>query len=134
MRIIRRWCSKSDKPIVLIIDEVDNAVNNRGFLDFLAQLRDGYITRDTDGIPFFLSVILVGVTDVKHLKAKIRDEEDAKENSPWNIAADFTIDMSLSEIGIKVMLDEYETDHNTGMDTGYIAKKTGHIQTDIRSL
>ena len=53
----------------------------------------------------------------------ICDEADAKENSPWNIAADFTVDMSLSEAGIKGMLDEYEADHQTGMDTAEIAKQ-----------
>ncbi len=122
MRIVRRWCCKSEKPIVLIIDEVDSATNNQVFLDFLAQLRDGYISRDTDETPAFQSVILAGVTDIKHLKNRIRSEEDSKENSPWNIAADFTIDMSLSETGIKGMLDEYEADHHTGMNTEAIAK------------
>ena len=33
--------------IVLIIDEVDSATNNQVFLDFLAQLREGYIRRDS---------------------------------------------------------------------------------------
>ena len=28
--------------------------------------------------------------------------------------------MSLSEDGIRGMLDEYEADHHTGMDTGYM--------------
>ena len=122
MRVIRRWCNNSERPIVMFIDEVDSATNNQVFLDFLAQLRDGYISRDTDGIPTFQSVILAGVTDVKHLKSKIRPEDEHKVNSPWNIAADFDIDMSLSEVGIKGMLDEYEADHITGMDTGEIAK------------
>ena len=117
------WCAESEKPIVLFIDEVDSATNNQVFLDFLAQLRDGYISRDTNDIPTFQSVILAGVTDVKHLKSKIRDGADARENSPWNIAADFTVDMSLSETGIQGMLDEYEADHHTGMDTGAIAKQ-----------
>ena len=120
---LSEWCENSEKPIVLFIDEVDSATNNQVFLDFLAQLRDKYISRDKDGIPTFQSVILAGVTDVKHLKSKIRDEADDKENSPWNIAADFTVDMSLSEVGIKGMLDEYEADHHTGMDTEAIAKQ-----------
>lgn len=122
MRILRRWCVRSKHPIVLIIDEVDSATNNQVFLDFLAQLRDGYISRDTDETPAFKSVILAGVTDIKHLKSKIRSNDESKENSPWNIATDFTIDMSLSEKGIKGMLDEYEADHHTGMDTEIIAK------------
>ena len=43
-------------------------------------------------------------------------------NSPWNIATDFEIDMSLSETGIKGMLDQYETGHRIGMDTALLAK------------
>ncbi|MBR1710117.1 MAG: AAA family ATPase [Clostridia bacterium] len=121
-RVLKRWIKRSEKPIVLIIDEVDSATNSQVFLDFLAQLRDGYISRDLDGSPAFQSVILAGVTDVKYLKSRIRSEEDSKENSPWNIAADFTIDMSLSETGIKGMLNEYEADHHTGMNTEVIAK------------
>ena len=117
------WCEISEKPVVLIIDEVDSAANNQVFLDFLALLRDGYISRDTENIPTFQSVILAGVTDVKHLKSKIRDEDQHKVNSPWNIATDFDIDMSLSEAGIKGMLDDYEADHKTGMDTAEIAEE-----------
>ena len=121
-REFRRWILKSNKSIVMFIDEVDSSTNNQVFLDFLGLLRDGYIARESDHVPTFQSVILAGVTDVKHLKSKIRSEKDSKENSPWNIAADFTIDMSLSKDGIKGMLAEYEADHNTGMDTEAIAK------------
>lgn len=120
---LSEWCEKSDKPIVLIIDEVDTATNNQIFLDFLAQLRADYLEREQNGdYPAFQSVILAGVTDVKHLRSKLRPEDEHKVNSPWNIAADFDIDMSLSEEGIKGMLDEYESDHHTGMDTTAIAK------------
>lgn len=122
IRVFKRWIKSSDMPVVLIIDEVDSPADEQVFLDFLAQLRDSYISRDAKGTPAFQSVILAGVTDVKHLKSKIRPDEDEKENSPWNIAADFDIDMSLSEDGIKGMLNEYEADHHTGMDTAYMAK------------
>ena len=122
-RVFRFWFNEESKGIVLIIDEVDSATNNQVFLDFLAQLRSLYLKRKRNkSIRTFQSVILAGVTDVKHLKSKIRSEAEVKENSPWNIAADFTIDMSLSEDGIKGMLDEYEADHHTGMDTGEIAR------------
>ena len=121
--ILTDWCGQSDKGIILIIDEVDSAANNQVFLDFLAQLRDRYIARDTDDVETFKSVILAGVTDIKHMRSKIRDDEQHKVNSPWNIAADFDIDMSLSESGIQGMLNEYEADHHTGMDTAMIAKQ-----------
>ena len=117
------WCYESEKEIVLFIDEVDSATNNQVFLDFLAQLRDGYLRRQSRGIPTFKSVILAGVTDIKSLKRKIRPDEARKFNSPWNIAADFNIDMSLSVEGIKEMLDEYENDHHTGMDTAKMAQE-----------
>ena len=123
-RVFDKWCKENQKGIVLIIDEVDSATNNQVFLDFLGKLRSNYLKRQKQPrYKTFQSVILAGVTDVKHLKSKIRDEADSKENSPWNIAADFTIDMSLSESGIKGMLDEYEADHHTGMDTAAIAKQ-----------
>lgn len=118
------WCDETDKPLVLMIDEVDSASNNQVFLDFLAQLRMQYLEKQKDeSYPAFQSVILAGVTDIKHLKSKIRDDEAHKVNSPWNIAADFNIDMSLSEAGIRGMLEEYESDHNTGMDTALMARR-----------
>ena len=122
-RVFDRWCKENKKGIVLIIDEVDGATNNQVFLDFLGKFRSSYLKRQKQpGYRTFQSVILVGVTDVKHLRARIREEEQHKVNSPWNIAADFDIDMSLSEDGIKGMLDEYEADHHTGMDTTVTAK------------
>ena len=117
------WCYESEKEIVLIIDEVDSATNNQVFLDFLAQLRDGYLRRQSRGIPCFKSVILAGVTDIRSLKRKIRPDEAHRFNSPWNIAADFNIDMSLSAEGIAGMLGDYENDHNTGMNTEIIAQE-----------
>ena len=120
--LFSKWCEVSPKPIVFIIDEVDSASNNQVFLDFLAQLRLQYLEREDDeDNPAFQSVILAGVADIKHIKGNIRNDNDSKVNSPWNISADFKIDMSLSADGIKGMLDEYEADHNTGMNTKLIA-------------
>lgn len=120
--VLTDWCENSEKPVVMIIDEVDTATNNQVFLDFLAQLRLQYLEREkNDDYKTFQSVVLAGVTDIKHLKNKIGNGDAEKENSPWNIAADFNLDMSLSEAGIMEMLDEYEADHNTGMNTKEIA-------------
>lgn len=107
-------CAIAEKKIVLMIDEVDNASNNQVFLDFLAQIRAQYIERDIQ--PTFQSVILAGVYDIKNLRRKIRPDEIHKYNSPWNIAADFKVDMSFSKEEIAGMLYEYEKDYQTGMD------------------
>lgn len=123
-RIFLRWCRESEKPIVLMIDEVDSATNNQVFLDFLAQLRLQYLKREGNSkFITFQSVILAGVTDVRNLKRKLHPEEEHKFNSPWNIAADFKVDMSLHEDGIAGMLQEYEADHKTGMDVNGVAKE-----------
>ena len=119
-RLLSGICSASLKPVVLMIDEVDSATNNQVFLDFLAQLRGYYIDRDERGT--FQSVILAGVYDVKNIKKKIRSEDEHKSNSPWNIAVDFTVDMSFSAEDISGMLAEYEVDHGIEMDRNIIAK------------
>lgn len=114
------WCRQSTKPMVLIIDEVDAASNNQVFLDFLAQLRGYYIRRDKK--PTFQSVILAGVYDIRNLKQKISPDGEHRQNSPWNIAADFLVDMSFSVEETKSMLVEYEQEYHTGMDIDMIAR------------
>lgn len=109
----------SKRPVALIIDEVDSASNNKVFIDFLAMLRGYYLNRRMS--PIFQSVILAGVYDIKNLKLKIRPDESHQYNSPWNIAAAFNIPMSFSSDQIGGMLDEYETDHQTGMDVRTVA-------------
>jgi hypothetical protein len=73
--------------------------------------------------PAFRSVILAGVTDVKHLKAKIRPGEASKVNNPWNIAANFDVDMSFSADDVVGMLAQYEADHLPGMDVAAVAEE-----------
>ncbi|MCD7883972.1 MAG: AAA-like domain-containing protein [Lachnospiraceae bacterium] len=119
-RAIRAWCGKSDKGVVLMIDEVDSASNNQVFLDFLALLRAYYLKRPK--VPAFWSVILAGVYDIKNLKQKLHPGEESKYNSPWNIAADFAVDMSFSAKDISSMLLQYEMDWDTGMDADNISQ------------
>ena len=114
-------CELCSRPIVLIIDEVDSAGNNQVFIDFLAQLRGYYLARDE--MPTFHSVILAGVYSIKNLKLKLRPESEHQFNSPWNIAADFKINMRFSAEQIAGMLGEYEADHQTGMDICAVAEE-----------
>ncbi len=116
---LSKICGKADRSIVLIIDEVDSASNNQVFVDFLSQLRGYYLNRETS--PIFHSVILAGVYDIKNLKLKLRPDEAHQYNSPWNIAARFTIDMSFSASQISEMLSDYEKEHQTGMNVEEIS-------------
>ncbi|MCI5596794.1 MAG: AAA-like domain-containing protein, partial [Lachnospiraceae bacterium] len=114
-------CAAIPKKIVLMIDEVDSATNNQVFLDFLAQLRGYYINRSR--FATFQSVILAGVCDIRNLKRKMRPDEEHKDNSPWNIAADFDIDMSFSVEQINGMLLDYAYEHDSAIDTNLIARE-----------
>ena len=84
-KFISNVCHRNSKPVVVLIDEVDQAGNYPSFLKLLALLRRMYLDRDVK--PTFQSVILAGVYDIKNLKLKMRSEEQHQYNSPWNIAA-----------------------------------------------
>ena len=112
--VLSEWCDESEKPIVLMIDEVDQASNYQIFLDFLAQLRYYYLNRKK--LSAFQSVILAGVHDIRNLKRKIRTDDEHQHNSPWNIAAAFNVKMNFSQKEIAGMLEQYEADQHTGMN------------------
>jgi hypothetical protein len=120
-----------DRKLVLMIDEVDKTSNNRTYIHFLGMLRDKFLAREAGRDHTFQSVILAGVYDIKNIKLKMITEglyspganEGKLYNSPWNIAADFTVDMSFHPPEIAAMLAEYEEDHHTGMDTAAVARE-----------
>lgn len=118
--VFSEWCDEAEKPIVLMIDEVDSASNNQVFLDFLSQLRGYYLKRMN--IPTFQSVILAGVHDIRNIRQKIRPDMEHRHNSPWNIAAEFNIDMSFNVQDISGMLTDYENARKTGMNIQKISQ------------
>ena len=113
-------CKANKKPIVILIDEVDQASNYESFLMFLGVLRRMFLDRGS--LPTFQSVILAGVYDIKNLKLKIRTEGEHQYNSPWNISVPFDEDMSLSAKGIADMLSEYKADHNLTFDEVFVGQ------------
>ena len=118
---ITRFVNQVNKKVVLIIDEVDKSSNNQLFLDFLGMLRNKYLAQKHH--PTFHSVILAGVYDVKSLKLKLRSDEDRKYNSPWNIAADYKVDLNFYPNEIKPMLDDYVAERGVKMDTAWMAER-----------
>jgi hypothetical protein len=104
----------TEQRIVVLIDEVDQSSNNDIFIKFLAMLRNKFLSRDE--IPTFHSVILASVHDVKSLKLKIRPDSEQKYNSPWNIAAEFKVDMNLHPHEIQPMLADYVRERGVEME------------------
>ncbi|MEG2919069.1 MAG: AAA-like domain-containing protein, partial [Clostridium sp.] len=120
---ITKLIRKSNKKVVLLIDEVDKSSNNQLFLSFLGMLRNKYLLRNEGQDLTFHSVILAGVHDIKTLKVKLRPDEEQKYNSPWNIATDFNVDMSFSKDEIMTMLDDYTENKAVTLDKEYFAEK-----------
>lgn len=121
---ITRFCRSYGKPVVLLIDEVDKSSDNDTFVGFIGMLRKKYLERDKLGLDStFLSVVLAGVYDIKNIKLKLRPDAEKKYNSPWNIAADFNVDMTFHSEEIAQMLSDYEADAHTGMDIKAISEE-----------
>ena len=77
---------KAEKPLVVFFDEVDGLTEGTA-VTFLRELRNGYITRDD--IPFPASVAVVGMMDIRDMKAKVRPhDETLGSKSPFNIIAE----------------------------------------------
>ncbi len=114
--LITSLIKKSEKKVILIIDEVDRATNFSLFNNFLGMLRNKFLMARKNQDFTFYSVVLAGVHDIKNIKMKMRNESETQYNSPWNIAIDFKVVMSFSAEEISVMLADYEKDHNTVMD------------------
>jgi hypothetical protein len=122
--VITAFCKRSEKPVVVTIDEVDKSSDNQLFLNFLGMLRNKYLERNINGMnSTFHNVVLAGVYDVKNLKLRIRTDAEKKYNSPWNIAADFNVDMLFHPEEIAQMLTDYENDVHTGMDIKEISEE-----------
>ncbi len=117
--VISKICRMICRPVVLMVDEVDQAGNFKSFIEFLGMLREKYLKRDTR--PAFQSVILAGVYDIKNLKLKIRTETEHQYNSPWNIAVNVDVNLEFQVKDIAGMLKCYERDYDTGMDINLIA-------------
>lgn len=76
-------CRKLDKPLVLLLDEIDCLANGT-LIGLLQQLRYGYVNRPD--APFAHSIALVGMRDIRDYKARIRGQRETLGSaSPFNI-------------------------------------------------
>ena len=120
---ISEFVAACERPVLLLIDEVDKSSNSQTFLSFLGMLRDKYLLQRQGRDHTFQSVVLAGVHDVKSLKLKVREGSETKLNSPWNIAADFNVDMSFSPAEIKTLLADYASETDVQMDMDAISAR-----------
>ena len=119
---ISEFIEEIGKKVVLLIDEVDASSNYGAFLSFLGMLRSKFLAREYNDETFH-SVVLAGVHDIKNLKFKLKNSNDAQYNSPWNIAVDFEVRMSFNPEEIAPMLEQYSEAENVKMNIPAIAER-----------
>ncbi|MCC5946741.1 MAG: AAA family ATPase [Bernardetiaceae bacterium] len=122
-RRITEIVKMTTKKLVVLIDEVDASSNYDAFLHLLGTLRNKYLNRKDPQDYTFHSIVLAGVHDIKSLKFKLRNPEDAQTNSPWNIATDFKVVMEFNPQEIAHMLRQYSEAENVKINFEEISNK-----------
>ena len=116
VRDLAETCHGADKPTALLVDDADEYHDDLLFINFMGFLRNSLLERNRLGANnSFHSVVLVCREDVKNKKV-YNANGDLVKNAPWNIAADFNVDMTFHPEEIAQMLGDYEADAHTGMD------------------
>lgn len=83
-QFLTRWCQALDRPLVLMIDEIDSLVGD-SLVSVLRQIRSGY-DRRPNGFP--ISVILCGLRDVRDYRIHTTHQEIITGGSAFNIKAE----------------------------------------------
>ncbi len=77
------WAEASEKPIVLLIDEIDSLIGDT-LVSVLRQLRSGYAKRPKS---FPQSIVLCGVRDIRDYRLYVGDKAMVTGGSAFNIKA-----------------------------------------------
>ncbi|MBV6428702.1 MAG: hypothetical protein KIPDCIKN_03239 [Haliscomenobacter sp.] len=101
------WCKKLNKPLVLLLDEVD-ALYDDVLISTLRQLRDGFQTRPRN---FPQSIALVGLRDIREYRMRARaDNPSIGAGSPFNIKAESFFLPVFSPAEVRSLLDQHTQD------------------------
>ncbi len=106
-------CESSEKPVILLIDEIDSLVGDT-LISVLRQIREGYYSRP-DHFP--ISLILCGIRDIKDYRIWRSGADVITGGSAFNIKAKSLRLGNFSEQDVKDLLTEH-------------TKETGQIFAD----
>lgn len=101
--LLTRWAQMSDKPIVLMLDEIDALVGDT-LISVLRQIRAGYAQRPE---AFPQSIILCGVRDVRDYRMHSKDQEIITGGSAFNIKAESLRMGGFTESEIKILYGQH---------------------------
>ncbi|MEA1884315.1 MAG: AAA-like domain-containing protein [Thermotogota bacterium] len=101
---LKDWCQKSDKPLILLMDEIDSLIGDT-LISVLRQLRSGYDKRPQ---AFPQSVILCGVRDVRDYRIfSDKDQQMITGGSAFNIKAKSLIVGDFTKEEIRTLYEQH---------------------------
>ncbi|EIJ36144.1 AAA family ATPase [Thiothrix nivea] len=112
--LLSRWARENDKPIVLMVDEVDALVGDT-LISLLRQLREGYIGRP--GVPFVHSAILCGVRDVRDYRIHTSHHEIITGGSAFNVKSESLRIGSFSRDEVNTLYAQHTADTGQRFDS-----------------
>ncbi len=96
--MLSTWAAMvAPKPLVVLFDEVD-VLSGNSVVSFLRQLRDGFASRGVGKFP--VSIVLVGMRDLKDYITAAKDGIPPNPGSPFNIKEDSVTLSNFSEADI----------------------------------
>jgi type II secretory pathway predicted ATPase ExeA len=102
--LLRRWCATADRPVVLLLDEVDALIGDT-LISLLRQLRAGYTDRPKH---FPNTVVLCGVRDLRDYRIHAASESaPITGGSAFNIKAESLRLGDFSEAETRALLAEH---------------------------
>ncbi|MEA1884820.1 MAG: AAA-like domain-containing protein, partial [Thermotogota bacterium] len=112
---LSRWCQESDKPVILLMDEIDSLVGDT-LISVLRQLRAGYAERPHS---FPQSIILCGVRDVRDYRIfSDRDQQIITGGSAFNIKAKSLTVGDFTQEEIRTLYEEHTKETGQKFEEG----------------
>ncbi|MEM6699179.1 MAG: AAA-like domain-containing protein, partial [Bacteroidota bacterium] len=104
--LLTYWASKTEKPVVLFLDEVDALIGDT-LISLLRQLRSGYDSRPSN---FPISIVLCGVRDVRDYRIhSSRTKEIITGGSAFNVKAESLRLENFSKAQVQQLYEQHTT-------------------------
>ena len=123
--ILSKFSSLVSKPIVFLIDEVDNLLRYDLFIEFLEKLKYYYTVKLSNKYKSMIrSIVLVGVRDFDRIFSNRACERTLYvDNIQWNSEFISHVDLSLNQHNIEQMICEYKEEQHLSFEHKYIAEQ-----------
>jgi len=121
---LRRWCRRLEKPLILLLDEVDSLVGDI-LISLLRQIRAGYPDRPR---AFPQTVLLCGVRDVRDYRIHDGDNQVITGGSAFNIKSESLRLGNFSHEDIALLYAQHTEETGQVFETGvvdYVFEQTG---------